>query len=158
MQALDFITEKAVAAAPAPASPLTKFATFRAGAEPFKMPVADVREIARVSAITFVPGLPQYVEGVLNLHGQLLPVINLGKKRGLPQSGPLDKRCILVVKGPVAGKKTRHLGVIVDAVSEIITEHPEGAVNGENHRTLLTWQDFFEAAPVSEPAQPGCDR
>jgi len=100
-----------------------KYLTFQLGNEEFAIPVMLVREIMGVQEITAVPQTPQYVKGVINLRGKVIPVVDLRLKFGLPELEYTQRTCIIVVQIEHAG--TRLLtGIIVDAVSEVVTIQP----------------------------------
>jgi len=88
---------------------------FRIGRETFGVPIALVHEIVRVPDITAVPDSPDYVEGVINLRGKIVSVVDLRKRFGEKQISPNKKNRILVAE--VEGKM---VGLIVDAASEVI--------------------------------------
>ena len=88
---------------------------FRIGRETFGVPIALVHEIVRVPEITAVPDSPDYVEGVINLRGKIVSVVDLRKRFGEKQISPNKKNRILVAE--VEGKM---VGLIVDAASEVI--------------------------------------
>ncbi|MDQ7006047.1 MAG: chemotaxis protein CheW [Acidobacteriota bacterium] len=88
---------------------------FRIGDEEFGIGIMQVREIVRVETITAVPGAPSFVSGIVNLRGNILPVINLRKRFGHEDLEHSEQSRILVVE--LDGKTT---GLIVDAVSEVL--------------------------------------
>lgn len=88
---------------------------FALGSEYYGVDSADVREILRMQSITLVPGAPHFVEGVINLRGRVVPVVDLRKKLHLPVSEQTRENRIVVVD--VAGQD---VGVIVDAVTEVL--------------------------------------
>ena len=88
---------------------------FRIANEEYGIDIMRVQEIIRIDTITEVPGAPHFVEGIVNLRGDVLPVINLRKRFGLPSMEYSDQNRILVVE--MEGKIT---GLIVDAVSEVL--------------------------------------
>ena len=71
---------------------------FRIGRETFGLPIAMVREIVRVPEITSVPNAPDYIEGVINLRGRIIPVVDLRKRFGEKSFGPDKKNRIVVVE------------------------------------------------------------
>ena len=77
--------------------------------------VTCVREIDRLVPITPVPRAPAYVEGVVNLHGQLIPVVNLCARLAIAQT-PATKASRIVV----AEVNARRVGMLVDAVTEVV--------------------------------------
>jgi len=88
--------------------------TFYLGEEEYGIPITRIQEINRVGKITRVPHTPDFVEGVTNLRGEIIPVIDLRKRLGLEER-PLDDRTRLVIV-QINGKKT---GFIVDRVQEV---------------------------------------
>jgi purine-binding chemotaxis protein CheW len=110
---------------------------FWLGKEEFAIQVLRVREIMGVREIDTVPQTPAYVKGVINLRGKVIPVVDLRLKFGLEQVEYTQRTCIIVVEIEVAASElipmaevearpeadSRHLeiGVIVDAVSEVLT-------------------------------------
>jgi len=93
--------------------------TFHLGEE-YGVPIHQVREIIRVSGITMVPNSPSYMEGVINLRGRVLPVLNLRKRLKLAAK-EIGKTSRIVVAE--AGEKV--IGLLVDAVSHVIRVAPE---------------------------------
>jgi purine-binding chemotaxis protein CheW len=88
---------------------------FRVGRETFGVPISLVHEIVRVPEITAVPDSPGYVEGVINLRGRIVSVVDLRKRFGEKEIAVNKKNRILVAE--VSGKM---VGLIVDAASEVI--------------------------------------
>ncbi len=95
---------------------------FRIGRETFGVPIALVHEIVRVPEITAVPDSPGYVEGVINLRGKIVSVIDLRKRFGEKEITRSKKNRILVTE--TDGKM---VGLIVDAASEVL-KVPESEV------------------------------
>jgi purine-binding chemotaxis protein CheW len=96
---------------------------FRVGRETFGVPIGLVHEIVRVPDITNVPDSPGYVEGVINLRGKIVSVVDLRKRFGEKTITAHKKNRILVAE--VEGKM---VGLIVDAASEVI-KIPESEVD-----------------------------
>ena len=88
---------------------------FELGNETYGLDIAAVHEIIRMQPITKVPKAPKYVEGVINLRGKVIPVIDLGKRFGFEKADGAKNNRIVVVN---IGETT--LGIIVDAVTEVI--------------------------------------
>ncbi len=108
---------------------------FRIGRETFGLPISIVREIIRVPEITAVPDAPDYVEGVINLRGRIIPVLDLRKRFGETQIQSDKKNRVVVVE-----LERRAVGLIVNSASEVLRippseiEHPsnvfpEGELN-----------------------------
>jgi len=101
-----------------------KFLTFFLGEEEYGIEILKVREIIGMKPITFVPGTPPYIEGVLNLRGQVIPVVNLRLKFEMEAVEETEETCIIVVQS--AGVRT---GVLVDRVSEVLEIADEDLVD-----------------------------
>lgn len=89
--------------------------TFNLGKEEFAVPILQIQEINRLVDITKVPRSPDFVEGVINLRGKVIPIIDLRKRFGLPQA-ELGKYARIVV----VNMEGRMVGLIVDSVSEVL--------------------------------------
>lgn len=96
-----------------------KYLTFRLGNESYGISVLKIREIIRLTPITAVPQLPDYVKGVINLRGKVIPVIDLRGKFGLAQAESSERICIVVVQVQLASGNTPFMGLIVDGVEEV---------------------------------------
>lgn len=94
---------------------LLQLVSFSVAAEEYGLDILRVQEIIRTQQLTRVPNLPDYVEGVINLRGKVIPVIALRRRLGL-ESASADKNTRIVVV-EVHGQT---LGFIVDAVSEVL--------------------------------------
>src|SRR6185437_4260701 len=92
---------------------------FRIGKETFGVPIDLVHEIVRVPEITAVPDAPEYVEGVINLRGKIVSVIDLRKRFGEKRIERTRKNRILV-----AEIERKMVGLIVDAASEVLRVSP----------------------------------
>lgn len=92
---------------------------FQIGAETFGVPIAQVHEIVRVPEITSVPAVPDCVEGVINLRGKIIPVVDLRKRFGEERIARSRKNRIVVAE--VEGKL---IGLMVDAASEVLKISP----------------------------------
>ena len=96
-----------------------KYLTFRLGPEEFGARVDTVREIMGVQEITAVPQTPDYLKGVINLRGKVIPVVDLRLKFGLEAIEYTQRTCIIVVQ--VRGEiGTIQVGLVVDTVSEVL--------------------------------------
>lgn len=92
---------------------------FDLAGEIYGVNIETVREIIRMQPVTFVPDAPDFVEGVINLRGRVIPVIDLRRRFGLTVTEETNESRVLVVDS-----QGEDLGVIVDAVTEVqrITE------------------------------------
>src|SRR6202789_1145307 len=92
---------------------------FRIGRETFGLPIAMVREIGRVPEITSAPNAPDYIEGVINLRGRIIPVVDLRKRFGEKVIEHSKRNRIVVVE-----LDNRGIGLIVNSASEVIKIPP----------------------------------
>lgn len=99
-----------------------KFLTFTLGDEEYGQEILRVREIIGMIDITPLPQTPEYVNGVINLRGKIIPVIELRVKFGMPSVAYTEETCIIVVEVTDVGNAEEqfHMGVIVDSVSEVL--------------------------------------
>ncbi|MBI5233620.1 MAG: purine-binding chemotaxis protein CheW, partial [Deltaproteobacteria bacterium] len=88
---------------------------FKVGKEEFSIPITKVQEIIRMPEITKVPRTPDFVEGVINLRGKVIPVVDLRKRFGLDVSEKSSDTRVIVVDS--SGKI---VGFMVDAVTEVL--------------------------------------
>ena len=94
---------------------LVQFVTCRIAHEEFALDVLSVQEINRMVEVTRVPKAPYFVEGVINLRGRIIPVLDLRRRFGLPASDRTDDSRIMVVL-----VRQRMVGLIVDEVVEVL--------------------------------------
>lgn len=91
-----------------------QYLTFQLMSEQYGLPIETVREINRVGEITPVPRTPDFVKGVMNLRGKIIPVINLRVRFGMPSQDYTRDTCIIVIDTDFG-----QVGMIVDAVKEV---------------------------------------
>ena len=96
-----------------------KYLTFALGAEEYGLEILKVREIIGYMDITAVPQASHYVKGVLNLRGQVIPVIDLRAKFGMETTEVTEETCIIVVEISQGNHKFS-TGVVVDNVQEVL--------------------------------------
>lgn len=99
---------------------MNQLVSFRLGKEEFALDITQLQEIQRMLPITTLPRVPAYVEGIVNLRGRIIPIIDLRKKLGM-EEGTRDKETRIVVVS-IEGNV---LGLIVDSVSEVLRISPE---------------------------------
>jgi len=97
-----------------------KYLTFALGNEEYSVPVLKVREIIKIMEITAVPQVPNYVRGVVNLRGKVIPVVDLRLKFGFPPQEYSERTCIIVVEVVLSAGRPVMMGIIVDHVSEVL--------------------------------------
>lgn len=97
----------------------TQYLTFVLNEEVFAVDVARVREILEITSITKVPQVPDFMRGVINLRGCVVPVIDLRLKFGMPETAQTVNTCIIVVEVDMDGESIV-LGALADSVQEVI--------------------------------------
>jgi len=111
---------------------------FRIGDETFGVRIGSVREIVRVPEITTVPNAQDTIEGVINLRGKIIPVIDLRKRFGQTEIQPDKKNRILVVE-----LESKLVGLIVNSASEVLKIPPSeiespGSVFADGESSYVT--------------------
>jgi purine-binding chemotaxis protein CheW len=96
-----------------------KYLTFALGPEEYGLEILKVREIIGYMEITAVPQTPEHVKGVINLRGQVIPVIDLRAKFGMEIAEVTEQTCIIVVE-IARGNRNFSTGIVVDRVQEVL--------------------------------------
>jgi purine-binding chemotaxis protein CheW len=96
-----------------------QFLTFISGSETFAVDIHSVKEIKEYSHITTIPLMPNSVLGVINLRGNVVPIIDLQVRIGKEKSKITKRTCIIIVELNYSDEKM-DVGLMVDAVSEVI--------------------------------------
>ncbi|MFO7749534.1 MAG: chemotaxis protein CheW [Desulfobacteraceae bacterium] len=97
-----------------------KYLTFILKEESYGIGILKVKEIIGMMPITSVPRTPDFVKGIVNLRGKVIPVLDLRLKFGMEPMDYTDRTCIIVVELDKDGE-TIMVGIVVDAVSEVLT-------------------------------------
>jgi purine-binding chemotaxis protein CheW len=98
---------------------IKQYLTFRIGNEHYGLELSQTREIIEYSGITEVPLMPNFLRGVINLRGEVVPVIDLAVRLGRKSIEVQKRTCIIVVE--LQNNEQNHvLGLLADAVSEVI--------------------------------------
>jgi len=96
-----------------------KYLTFSLAGEEYGIGILKVREIIGMMTVTPVPQTPEFVKGVINLRGKVIPVIDLRLRFGLDATAYTERTCIIVVE--IHGESgSIPMGIVVDAVSEVL--------------------------------------
>lgn len=98
---------------------MTSYLSFRIGEEMFAADVGKVREILELCPITKIPRAPDYMQGVINLRGKVLPVLDTRVQFGLTASENNLNTCIIVLDVNIEEKELQ-LGALVDSVEEVL--------------------------------------
>ncbi|MFZ2989241.1 chemotaxis protein CheW [Ideonella sp.] len=113
------MSKESAPGAAAAAAPPAQYLTFWLGEEVFGMDIRTVREIIQAGPMATVPLMPTFVRGVINLRGAVVPVIDLNARFGRSAAHIGKKSCIVIFDAMRSGERTE-LGLLVDAVSEVI--------------------------------------
>lgn len=98
----------------------TQYLTFHLAGEEYAVGILQIREIITYGTLTKVPHTPPSIRGVINLRGNVVPVIDLGLKFALTASPVTDRTCIVIVEANINDSRTI-MGVIADSVSQVIS-------------------------------------
>jgi purine-binding chemotaxis protein CheW len=98
---------------------MTQYLTFILQEEVFALDISTVREVLDFTTITRVPRTPDFMQGVINLRGSVVPVVDLRMKFGLPVSEKTVNTCIIIVE-VVVDDEMVVLGVLADSVQEVL--------------------------------------
>lgn len=101
-----------------------KLLTFSLAEEAYGVSILKVKEIIGMMDITPVPRTPDFIKGVVNLRGKIIPIMDLRIKFGMTAQEYNERTCIIVVEIDMKGSQ-KLLGVVVDMVSEVVTVSPE---------------------------------
>lgn len=96
-----------------------KFLTFTLGHEEYGIPIHKVKEIIGMMEITHIPKTPEFIKGVINLRGKIIPIMDLRLKFEMEEKQYSERTCIIVVDIHFEGIK-KQMGIAVDAVSEVV--------------------------------------
>lgn len=100
-----------------------KYLTFSLSEEVYGLPILKVHEIIGMMAITKVPKSPDYLKGVVNLRGRIIPIVDLRQKFKMPHLAYGERTCIIVVDVKLR-EKNLFIGVVVDTVLEVVSFEP----------------------------------
>lgn len=96
-----------------------QFLTFLLREELFAINIRPIKEIIEYGQLTKVPMVPEFVRGVINVRGNVVPIIDLSMRFGWPTTSVTKRSCIVIVEVASEGESLE-IGVLVDAVSEVI--------------------------------------
>lgn len=117
-----------------------KYLTFSLGAEVYGIEIKYVIEIIGLQSITEVPDLPEYVKGIINLRGKIIPVIDVRLRFKKPSKEYNDRTCIVVVD-----VRSLTVGLIVDTVAEVLTIAEQDIVPPPQLNNGAYYQRFTKA-------------
>lgn len=124
-----------------------KYLTFSLADEEYGIGILKIKEIIGMMPITSVPRTPDYVQGVINLRGKVIPVIDLRLRFSMPESEYTDRTCIVVVE--IGGQAMNMIiGIVVDSVSEVLNIKGEEIEETPSFGTSLDTDYIFGMAKV----------
>ena len=97
----------------------TQYLTFMLGGEMFAIGILAIKEIIEYGSVTAVPMMPAFIRGVINLRGEVVPVMDLALRCGKASSEVTKRTCVIIVE-VTSGNERHDVGVVVDAVSEVL--------------------------------------
>ncbi len=103
-----------------------QYLTFLLGGEMFAIGILNIKEIIEHGSLTEVPMMPDFIRGVINLRGAVVPVVDLLARFGRKRAEITRRTCIVIIEVDTDGEK-HDVGVVVDAVSEVL-EIPAGEI------------------------------
>jgi len=103
---------------------MTQYLTFTLGDDVFAIDVTMAREVLDLCDVTRVPQVPEYMLGVINLRGSVVPVIDMRRKFGMPAAEKTRDSCIVVVEVDVDGEPVT-VGALADSVREVLDLTPD---------------------------------
>lgn len=98
-----------------------KYMTFRLASEDYAIPLQHVTEIVAIQRITAIPDMPPFLRGVINLRGQVLPVMDVRARFNMEPRPYDDRTCVVLV----SLRESVTVGLIVDTVSEVVSLPPD---------------------------------
>lgn len=155
-----------------------QFLTFNVQGELFAIGILNIKEIIEYGNLTSVPMMPDFVQGVINLRGNVVPVIDLALRFGRQPSDMTRRTCIVILEvASDTENETQDIGIIVDSVSEVLDiattdiECPPtfgakirsdfimgmGKIGQANFVVILNIQNVLSVEEISFLAQPNLD-
>jgi len=96
-----------------------QYLTFHVAGDEYAISILRVREIIEYDTVTRVPRTPEFMRGVINLRGSIVPVIDLAAKFGLPETSVTSRTCIIIVEVNLDGDELL-IGIMTDDVSQVL--------------------------------------
>lgn len=96
-----------------------QYLTFLLGGEMFAIEILNIKEIIEYGSLTTVPMMPEFIRGVINLRGRVVPVIDLLSRFGRKSTEITKRSCNVIIEVEADGEKA-DVGIVVDAVSEVL--------------------------------------
>lgn len=114
------------------------YLTFALSDEKFAIPVDNVQEVVEFSHVTKIPNAPNYMLGIINLRGRVLPLLDTRLKLGLTPTTITSKSRIMVLELQTNDNKDFHIGAMVDVAREVVEINPEDIHDAPDFENLKT--------------------
>lgn len=119
------------------------YLTFALGNEKFAIPVSNVQEVVELGQVTKVPNAPDYMLGIINLRGRVLPLLDTKLKLGLPATVHTQKSRIMVLDIQLEDDKNLQIGAMVDVAREVVE------INDREIQEAPEFENLKTAAPIT---------
>ncbi len=126
----------------------SKYLTFSLANEEYGIGILKVKEIIGMMAITAIPQAPDFVKGVINLRGKVIPVIDLRGRFGMETINYTERTCIIVVEIVRSGSSVS-MGIVVDSVSEVLNIKATEIENTPNFGVKLNTDFILGMAKIN---------
>ncbi|MFH0726446.1 MAG: chemotaxis protein CheW [Pseudomonadota bacterium] len=124
-----------------------KYLTFSLAGEEYGIGILKIREIIGIMPVTSVPQTPDFVKGVINLRGRVIPVIDLRQRFGMPAIDYTERTCIIVVQIGLQDA-ILNIGIVVDSVSEVLNISGRDIENAPTFGTQLNTHYILGMAKI----------
>jgi purine-binding chemotaxis protein CheW len=156
-----------------PAGDSRQYLTFSLAAEEYGVDILRVQEIRGWEPVTRIPNSPDYVKGVLNLRGAIVPIFDLRQRFDMAPQAYSKDTVVVVLRVTGKGDEMRHIGVVVDAVSDVLnaraseirgtpefgagvaTDYISGLVSSDNKMIMLLDVDRLLSTDRDAPGEQG---
>ncbi len=115
---------------------MMQYLTFKLGDEVFALDIDKVREVLDFGTLTRVPRMPEFMRGVINLRGSVVPVVDLRLKFGMSRTEKTANTCVIITEVTV-DNETTVLGALADAVQEVLDLEPQNIEPAPRIGTML---------------------
>ncbi|WP_410499387.1 chemotaxis protein CheW [Chitinibacter sp. S2-10] len=119
-----------------------QFLTLTLGGETFAIPIENIREIIEFAGLTDIPMMPNFLRGVINLRGAVVPVIDLAARFGRSNTQVSRRTCIVILE-VIDDEAVTALGIMVDAVNEVLSIEPNQIEEAPNFGAQIR-ADFID--------------
>ncbi len=103
---------------------MTQYLTFNLDEEIFALEISRIHEVLEFTSVTPVPRTPSFMRGVINLRGNVVPVVDLKRQFGMAETEMSVSACVIIIEMKVDGEQTI-LGALADSVQEVMDLEPE---------------------------------